>query len=103
MTLGRLASAVRHPESEEALPYADTIGSRKPSKMMAAMLKVCPGGTEITNLFACLFLQRLPRELRVLLAQVHHRILKLSLAQQVDELWALVMASRRPWWLCSLV
>jgi hypothetical protein len=46
------------------------LGSRKPSALMAAMLEVCPGGEEKTELFAFQFLQRLPRELRVLLAKV---------------------------------
>ncbi len=33
------------------------------------MLETCPSGEEKTNLFACIFLQRLPREIRVLLAK----------------------------------
>jgi hypothetical protein len=64
------------------------LGSRKPSEMMAAMLETCPRGEEKTNLFACIFLQRLPREIRVLLARVDHKDPK-ELAKQADELWAL--------------
>jgi hypothetical protein len=64
------------------------LGGRKPFEMMAAMLEVCPRGEEKTNLFACFFLQRLPREIRVLLARVDHKDPK-ALAQQADELWAL--------------
>ncbi len=64
------------------------LGSRKPSEMMAAMLETCPRGEEKMNLFACIFLQRLPREIRVLLARVDHKDPK-ELAKQADELWAL--------------
>ncbi len=64
------------------------LGSRKPSEMMAAMLETCPRGEEKTNLFACIFLQRLPREIRVLLARVDHKDPK-ELAKQADELLAL--------------
>ncbi len=56
--------------------------------MTAAMLETCPRGEEKTNLFACIFLQRLPREIRVLLARVDHKDPK-ELAKQADELWAL--------------
>jgi hypothetical protein len=49
------------------------LGSRKPSDLMAAMLETCPRGEEKSNLFVCIFLQRLPREIRVLLANVDHK------------------------------
>jgi hypothetical protein len=55
---------------------------------MAAMLEMCPRGEEKTNLFACLFLQRLPREIRVLLSRVDHKDPKL-LAEEADALWTL--------------
>jgi G:T/U-mismatch repair DNA glycosylase len=55
---------------------------------MAAMLEVCPRGADKSILFPCLFLHRLPRELRVLLAMVDNTDLK-ALAEKVDELWAL--------------
>jgi hypothetical protein len=64
------------------------LGGRKPSELMAAMLETCPRGKEKTNLFACIFLQRLPREIQVLLAKADHKDLKM-LATQADELWAL--------------
>jgi hypothetical protein len=75
-------------QKAEKLFLMQSLGGRKPSEMMAAMLEVCPRGEEKTNLFACLFLQRLPREIRVLLARVDHKDPK-ALAQQADELWAL--------------
>ncbi len=52
------------------------------------MLETCPRGEEKTNLFACIFLQRLPREIRVLLARVDHKDPK-ELAKQADKFWAL--------------
>jgi hypothetical protein len=67
------------------------LGSRKPSEMMAAMLEVCLRGEEKTDLVACLFLQRVPRELRVLLARADHKDPK-ALADHRDELWAFHMA-----------
>jgi hypothetical protein len=72
----------------ERLYLSPPIGDRKPSEMMAAMLEMCPRGEEKTNLFACLFLQRLPRELRVLLSRVDHKDPKL-LAEEADALWTL--------------
>jgi hypothetical protein len=49
------------------------LGGRKPSELMAAMLETCPRGEEKTNLFTCIFLQRLPWEIRVLLAKADTR------------------------------
>jgi hypothetical protein len=49
------------------------LGNRKPSDLMAAMLEICPRGEEKTDLFACLFLQWLPREIRILLADADHK------------------------------
>jgi hypothetical protein len=45
------------------------LGDRKPSVMLAEMLEVCPAGESSTAVFAYLFLQRLPREIRVLLSE----------------------------------
>jgi hypothetical protein len=75
-------------QKAEKLFLRQSLGGRKPSEMMAAMLEVCPRGEEKTNLFACFFLQRLLREIKVLLARVNHKNPK-ALAQQADELWAL--------------
>ncbi len=52
------------------------------------MLEICPRGEEKSHLFACLFLRRLPRKIRVLLTKVDHKDPK-ALAEQADELWAL--------------
>ncbi len=75
-------------QKAERLFQMPALGGRKPSEMMAAMLETCPRGEEKTNLFACIFLQRLPREIRVLLAKADHKDPKTP-ATQADELWAL--------------
>jgi hypothetical protein len=72
----------------EKLLQMPLLGARKPSDLMAAMLEVCPCGEEKTEIFACLFLQRLPREIRVLLSEVDHKDPKV-LASQADRLWGL--------------
>ncbi len=64
------------------------LGARKPPELMSQMLEICPRGEEKSLLFACLFLRRLPREIRVLLTKVDHKDPK-ALAEQADELWAL--------------
>jgi hypothetical protein len=46
----------------EKLFSMPALGSRNPSDLIAAMLEICPRGEEKTDLFACLFLQKLPRE-----------------------------------------
>jgi hypothetical protein len=45
------------------------LGDRKPSVMLAEMLEYCPAGESATAVFAYLFLQRLPREIRILLSE----------------------------------
>jgi hypothetical protein len=62
------------------------LGNRKPSDLIAAMLESCQRGEEKTDLFACLFLQRLPLEIRILLADADHKDPKL-LAEKADQLW----------------
>ncbi len=45
------------------------LGDRKPSVMLAEMLEFCTAGESTTAVFAFLYLQRLPREIRVLLSE----------------------------------
>jgi hypothetical protein len=45
------------------------LGDRKPSVLLAEMLEFCPAGESSTAVFAFFFLQRLPREIRVLLSE----------------------------------
>jgi len=71
----------------EQLLAMEPLGSRKPSQLLAAMLEVCPRDEHGSKLFAALFLQRLPRELRVLLAHDDHTDLR-QLAAKADRLQA---------------
>jgi hypothetical protein len=69
----------------EKLFAIPALSARKPSDLMAAMLEICPRDEEKTELFACLFLQWLPRELRLLLAKANHKDSK-ALADKADNL-----------------
>jgi hypothetical protein len=60
------------------------LGNRKPSDLMSAMLETCPQGEEKNNLFACIFLQGLLREICFLLANVDHKDPK-ALATRASE------------------
>ncbi len=86
----RLLSALQLTDYQRAdkLFELPGLGARKPSELMSQMLEICPRGEEKSHLFACLFLRRLPREIRVLLTKVDHKDPK-ALAEQADELWAL--------------
>jgi hypothetical protein len=53
----------------ELLSKVEPLGGRKPSDLLATMLELCPRGHETSPFFCYLFLQRLPREIRVLLAE----------------------------------
>jgi len=72
----------------EQLFNVEPLGGRKPSELLAAMLALCPKGEEQSSFFSFLFLQRLPRELRVLLAEDDHKNLR-ALADKADKLHAL--------------
>ncbi len=54
--------------------------AKQPSAMLAAMLELCPRGEEKSRLFVGMFLQHLPRELRILLAHEDLADLKLLAA-----------------------
>jgi hypothetical protein len=47
---------------EKKVHEMDSLGARKPSKLMAQMLGLCPRGHEANEFFLFLFLQRLRRE-----------------------------------------
>jgi hypothetical protein len=90
---GRLLSAHQLTDFQLAEALFDMLAleGRKPSQLMAAMLEVCLRGAEKCILFPCLFLRRLPRQLRVLLARADLNDLN-GLAKQADELWTHHMA-----------
>jgi hypothetical protein len=45
------------------------LGDRKPSVMLAEMLEYCPAGESTAAIFTYLFLQRIPREIRVFMSE----------------------------------
>jgi hypothetical protein len=45
------------------------LAPQKPSELLAEMLRLCPRGQENNAFFNCLFLNKLPRELRILLSE----------------------------------
>jgi uncharacterized membrane protein YgcG len=63
------------------------LGARRPSEMLAEMVRLCPRGQEDSVFFTYCFLHRLPRELRVLLTDVDHSDRR-SLAVRADRLWS---------------
>jgi hypothetical protein len=49
------------------------LGDMKPSVMLAEMLEYCPAGESTTSVFTYLFLQRLPREIRIAMKAAYGR------------------------------
>ncbi len=45
------------------------LAAQKPLELLAEMLRQCPRGQENNAFFNCLFLNKLPRELRILLSE----------------------------------
>ncbi len=64
------------------------LGDRKPSVLLAEMLEFCPAGESSTAVFAFLFLQRLPREIRVLLSEDNPADMR-AIANKADRLIAM--------------
>jgi hypothetical protein len=64
------------------------LGDRKPSVMLAEMLEFCPAGEATMAVFAFLFLQRLPREIRVLLSEDDPVDMR-AIAEKADRLIAM--------------
>ena len=62
------------------------LGDRRPSQLLAAMMEFCPEGETNTAFFRASFLRRLPKEIRVLLADEVRGNLK-DLAVRADELF----------------
>jgi hypothetical protein len=71
----------------EAMFALPTLGGKKPSEMLAEMSRLCPRGEENSTFFTYCFLHRLPREIRVLLADVDHGDRR-ALAVRADQIWA---------------
>ena len=71
----------------EKLVSTQGLGGQKPSELLASMLQLCPAGEGDTRLFRFLYLQRLPRELRILLSEDAASPLH-ALAARADVLWS---------------
>jgi hypothetical protein len=67
----------------ERLTVVLPLHGQRMSTMLATMLEFCVRGEEKKKLFACLFLQRLPWELRILLIHEHLKDLK-TVAAKAD-------------------
>jgi hypothetical protein len=72
----------------ELLSRVEPLGGRKPSDLLAVMLELCPRGHETSPFFGYLFLQRLPREIRVLLAEEDVADMR-ALAEKADRFMAI--------------
>ena len=72
----------------EQLLAMDSLGSRRPSELLAHMLEVCPVGEEKSKFFAFHYLHRLPQELRIMLGEDDHQDVQ-TMAAKADRLWAI--------------
>ena len=64
------------------------LGDRKPTQLLAAMVEACPRGQENSVFMSALFLQKLPADVRILLAHMDHTRLK-EMATAADQLVAM--------------
>ena len=71
----------------ELLLAVEPLGGRKASELLADMWELCPHNQHNRIFFAALFLQRLPREIRVMLSHEDHSDLR-RLAAHADRLIA---------------
>jgi hypothetical protein len=73
----------------EQLHKVEPLGARRPSKLLSHMMELCPRGEENNKFFWFLFIQRLPRELRVLLTEDDFEEPR-ELAAKADRHWAML-------------
>ena len=73
-------------EKMENLFKISALGARKPSQLLTTMLEVCPAKEEKTKLFMFMFVQRLPKDLRLMLGDVARD--PREVAAPADRLWA---------------
>jgi hypothetical protein len=69
----------------ELLVDMPALGDRKPTQLLAAMVEACPRGQENSVFMSALFLQKLPADVRILLAHMDHTRLK-EMATAADQL-----------------
>jgi hypothetical protein len=72
----------------ELLSTVEPLGGRRLSELLASMLELCPSREEASPFFCYLFLQRLPREIRVLLADEDAANMR-AVAEKADRLMVL--------------
>jgi hypothetical protein len=72
----------------ERMMWLPPLGDPKLLVMLAEMLEYCPAGESTTAVFAFLFLQRLPREIRVLLSEDDPANMR-AIAEKADRLIAM--------------
>jgi hypothetical protein len=79
----------------EQLHNLSPLAAQKPPELLAEVLRLCPRGQENNAFFNCLFLNKLPRELRILLSEADMAD-KQALGARAD-----LFATHRPmtWWL----
>jgi hypothetical protein len=65
-----------------------SLGGRKPSDLLYKMMEVCPTVCETSTFFAFLFLQHLPKELRIMLGEDDVDDL-LAISLNADKLWSI--------------
>ncbi len=73
----------------EKLHQLDSLGGRKPSELLHEMAELCPTGHEDSLFFLFLFMQRLPKELRIILGKVDDHEDIRAMAAKADKLWSL--------------
>jgi hypothetical protein len=71
----------------EKLLAAQALGSQKPSDMLHDLVQFCLDGEAQTRIFRYLYLQQLPTEIRIILAEDRDSKLA-TLAARADQLWA---------------
>jgi len=74
-------------EKLELLFKMPGLGARKPSQLLTAMLEACPTGEEKSKIFIFMFMQRLPKDLRLMLGDVEAGDPR-AVAAKADRLWA---------------
>lgn len=70
-------------QKAEKLLSSEPLGDRRPSELLAEMLELVTPGDERTNLFALIFLRRLPAAVRLLLTEDDHNDVR-ALAEKAD-------------------
>jgi hypothetical protein len=84
----RLVSPLAHRRPEcERLLSAPAMSQQKPSELLAEIMRICSGGEETSVFFLCLFLQKMPMSLRILLSEAGMADSQLF-RRRVDQIWA---------------